>query len=535
MYRIIFTVQNQKKRVLSLLSLLAYVAAVGQLSEHTVDAEGMPNEPTVAIANDSTLLAAANVDRFYTITQKYNSVYSDYDLSISKQQATSPYGVYGDPVLRYAGDTLFFAHLAKASGKEYGKWFDKIVLQKVVNTEKWTESSYSVGYNDEKMQDKPWLCAMQNGDMLVTWTEFDTYGSDDPKDRSRIRFAKYDSRDNKVTKAITISDTTGDCLDGDNTLEGATTAVGRSGRLYAVWSGYNEIYLDYSDDGGATWNKDKVIAKQVGGWDMAMPNVMRANGMPFIVCDTLRNRLFVTWADERDSSADIWMKYSDNEGDTWSSAIRLNLDQTSTHQYFPNIALDPNTGKVYVAYYDFKSSPSNTFYAISLAEMDTLGGIVNYQLTPYVSALPGTEVFFGDYLDISIKNSQLAVIYTVYDISQKTHVKLVQEHSLQDGIFYRVAISNTLAIRKNKVQTELVLNIEHPYKLKIKLDWVDKNSGKKIKYRCRLKDKSVKRGIDEVLGVLDLEKEDELLLLKYTFKDLETKNKYSRIVRYLTD
>ena len=511
------------------------LTAIAQLSEHTIDAEQMPNEPTVAIANDSVLYAAANVHNFYSIQQRVDGYKSTYEMNVNKQLAKSAYGVYGDPVLHYAADTLFFAHLAKAEGKVYGDWFDRIVLQKITNPTTWQEKSYSVGYNEGKMQDKPWLSATSEGDVLVTWTEFDAYGSDAPEDRSRIRFAKYESDKNAVSNAITISDTTGDCLDGDNTLEGATTAVGRGQKIFAVWSGYSNIYFDYSNDGGATWHIDRVIARQYEGWDMAMPNIMRANGMPFIVADTTRGRLFVTWADERNGNADVWAISSDDEGATWSKPLQLNLDKTTTHQYFPNIGLDAKTGAAYVAYYDFKSSPSNTFYSISLAKIDTQLRVQNYQITPYVNSLPGNSIFFGDYLDIDIRDSLLAVVYTTYDLNQRTKVKVVQEHTLQDGIFFGIAVSNTLAILRNKETTELMINIEHPYKLRYTLKWLKEDTGEVFKYRSRQKDKQEKRGVDEVLATLDFGTGDRLLEFKYRFKDLETNGKYRRTIHYSAD
>ena len=102
-------------------------------------------------------------------------------------------------------------------------WFDRIVVQKIMDPHNWKEKSYSVGYNGNKMQDKPWLSsdnhsAEYNGNLYVTWTEFDKYGSDNQADRSRIRFSKYDPKSDSFSSAVTISDTTGDCLDSDNTL-----------------------------------------------------------------------------------------------------------------------------------------------------------------------------------------------------------------------------------------------------------------------------------------------------------------------------
>jgi hypothetical protein len=499
----------------------------GQITQTVLDQSGNPNEPTVCFdkVNDSVVYAASNIDNFYS--------YNVGSRLIQTQKATSVLGVYGDPVLHWSDSDVFFAHLSKTEGKGYGDWFDRIVVQQISKVNTWQERSFSVGYNRGKMQDKPWLSSDEHserkGNVYVTWTEFDTYGSDDPDDFSRIRFAGLEQGNDSFSEAVTISDTVGDCLDGDHTLEGATTAVDSSGTIYAVWAGHDNIYFDKSKDGGVSWGRDKVIAQQIEGWDMDMPNIVRANGMPFIVSDISRDILYVCWADERNGNADIWLKYSRDRGDTWSNAIQLNLDKTTTHQYFPNIAVDQLAGKVYVAYYDFKSSTTNSFYTISLASYIAGGKVSNVQLTPFVIPLPGKKLFYGDYLDIDIHNDKLAVVYTAYDLNQKTEVNLITEETLSDGVFTATAINNTLAIIRNSDSAQILLNIEHPHKSKIKVR-VEAN-GKKKNYVFRGNYSGSKRGWDQLLGTLYVGNDERITTIKYRIKDMEIRNVYKRTIR----
>lgn len=518
-----------KKFVFSLTLVGAFSCASAQLTEIVVDNVNNPNEPSVCFShtNDSLLYAAANIRNFYTINHKNKSVH--------QQIATSKLGVYGDPVVHYTNQQLYFAHLSKTEGKSYGKWFDRIVVQRIESVQPWVEHSYSVGLNDHKMQDKPWLSSdntsgSRAGNIYVTWTEFDAYGSANPLDRSRIRFSVLRPQDTAFSTAITLSDTTGDCLDSDYTLEGANTCVDSDGTIYAVWAGHNNLYLDYSTDGGATWHEDQVIQTQVKGWDMEMPNIMRANGMPFIVADTHRNALYICWADERNGHADIWLTKSITKGQTWSKPILLNLDKTTTHQYFPNIAIDHATGSVYVAYYDFKTSPSNTFYSISLAQYDTAGYVSNTQLTPYVTALPGKKIFYGDYLDIDIHHHQLAVAYTAYDLSGKTSIKLITEKSLSDGIFGKIGINNTPAVLKNGDTAVVLLNVEHPHKTTVKIKTT--KNGKTKRYRFVARYAGTQTGWDDVLGTFPLDDQTTLTTLKYRIRDRAVRHVYKRTIRY---
>ena len=65
------------------------------------------------------------------------------------------------------------------------------------------------------------------------------------------------------TKAIKINEVDGDCIDSDNTTEGAVPAVGPEGELYVSWAGPAGLVFDRSFDGGKTWmDKDIFI---IGG------------------------------------------------------------------------------------------------------------------------------------------------------------------------------------------------------------------------------------------------------------------------------
>ena len=72
----------------------------------------------------------------------------------------------------------------------------------------------------------------------MTWTQFDAYDSADPKDSSIIVFSKSSDDGNTWTSPRRISKFGGDCLDGDNTVEGAMPALGKNERAICglVWS-----------------------------------------------------------------------------------------------------------------------------------------------------------------------------------------------------------------------------------------------------------------------------------------------------------
>lgn len=498
---------------------------VAQVSHITVDNIGRPNEPSVAIhPTNGKIISASNVDNLYI----------SLDHLTTKYKAISKYGVYGDPVLHFMDTTLFYTHLSKTEGKEYGDWFDRIVVQKIESISPWSETSYSVGFNDGKMQDKPWVSSDLHsknyaGNLYVTWTEFDKYGSADPNDFSRIRFSKLNQNSNSFSKAITISDSTGDCLDGDNTLEGATTAVGPDGEIYAVWSGHNKIWFDKSTDGGNSWSVDRIIANQPEGWDMDMPNIGRANGMPFIKCDKQRNVLYMCWADELNGNADIWLKYSKDKGKTWSKRVQISEDYHINNQYFPNLEIDTNTGKVFIAYYDQKHSDQNRFYDISVSSFDISQETVSTTMVTTQSIpLPGENIFYGDYIDIDIRGDRLAVIYTTY---------YNQTVAIEMALGQVSDFENTTSIEREPYSLSrddfsqidsisYYLNVKQTGKLKAKL--------KVGTFPFRHKSKKImtweQRNLNKDYHLFSLKK-DEPYRLKYKIRSTPFKKKYSRSIK----
>ncbi len=503
------------KYAFSILLILNMFLSQAQITKVKVNTKkNQPNEPSIAInpLNKAEIVAAANIDEIY-FSQDTGKTWIEFE-------AQSDLGIYGDPVLHYANNQLIYTHLSKTSGKKYGDWFDRIVVQKVSSLQPWEEKSYGVGYNNDKMQDKPWISSDEHskykGNIYCTWSEFDKYESKKEDDRSRIRFSRYNPVIDDFTEAVTISDTVGDCLDGDNTLEGAVSAVGTDGEVFVVWAAFGKLYFDKSTDQGETWGVDRIIAEQVKGWDMEMPHIFRANGMPFIHCNTKTNTIYLTWADEYNGNADIWLITSTDGGDTWSERIQLNLDNSNSHQYFANMAIDQNTDEVYVVYLDQRRSPENLFYDIYVSSYSFTNGVKEYRITPNSIPMSGTSFFFGDYLDIDVQDGLVAVVYPVYLLGNESNLEVatlspktfVPENAELKSIVNAITIDGS---------TKIYVNVHHPYSItgKVKTGYFLKNQT----YRFRHSFKGADVNIDQLIASFSTANVQKL---KYKLKDLNT-------------
>jgi hypothetical protein len=281
----------------------------------------------------------------------------------------------------------------------------------------------------------------------MAWTEFDAYESNAPTDSSRIRFARSTDHGASWSTAITVSDLGGNCLDGDDTVEGAVPAVGPEGQVYLSWAGHEQIYFDRSLDGGQTFGADRVVAPQPGGWSFAVSGIFRANGFPVTACDTSdsphRGRVYIAWSDQRAGAGDtnVYLISSDDQGDSWSAPVRVNDDSSGRHQFFHWLTVDPATGSLYLVFYDRRNTAGDATEVYLAQSTDGGASFVNTLIseTPFT---PWEGVFFGDYIDIVALDGRVHPIWMrmdAGDLSVWTADIRVTTDSMPPGYAFQLA------------------------------------------------------------------------------------------------
>ncbi len=375
-------------------------------------------EPSIAISKKNPqFIVAGNVmkDIHYS---------NDGGVTWTHKQLTSKHGVFGDPcIISDKGGLFYYLHLADPDNNRGTKHFlNQIVLQKSIdNGGSWTDGT-SIGLSKDTQQDKEWATTHPiSGEIYTTWTEFDHYGSKNPEHKSRILFSISEDEGKTFSTPICISEMEGDAIDDDYTTEGAVPAVDNEGIIYVSWAFDNKIIFDKSVDKGKTWLKhDRIIAKQVEGWNHDIPGIGRCNGMPVTAVDVsnsnFQGSIYVNWTDQRNgkNDTDVFLIKSSDQGATWSKPIRVNTDQTKTQQFFTWMSVDPITGYIYIVFYDRSRHTDNKTDVVLAVSKDGGNSFTNEVISeePFT---PTSSVFFGDYNNIDAYNGVIRPIWTRYE------------------------------------------------------------------------------------------------------------------------
>ncbi|MFI5253072.1 MAG: T9SS type A sorting domain-containing protein [Bacteroidota bacterium] len=408
--------------ILSILFLAAAHRAIAQYTNIQVNnpLHTTPEEVTIAInpTNPLNLAAGANISYSYYST--------DGGLTWNEQYLSSSYGVWGDPSVTFdALGNLYFGHLSNPPHPA-GYWIDRIVVQQSTDDGQTWDDGIGLGYSPpRKNQDKEWLAAdcttsPYRNNVYVAWTEFDAYGSANPTDSSRILFSRSTDVGGSWSTPIRVSDTGGNCLDGDSTVEGAVPAIGPNGEVYLSWGGPLGIMFDKSTDGGVTFGTDVFVTSQPGGWDFGIPGIYRANGMPVTACDVspspYRGNIYIQWSDQRNGidNTDIFFIKSTDQGATWGPVIQVNNDTSKHHQFFSWMTVDQTTGNICVVFYDRRNTTDSATEVYVATSHDGGETFANTKVSnsPFT---PRADVFFGDYTNIAASAGKIYPIWMRLD------------------------------------------------------------------------------------------------------------------------
>jgi hypothetical protein len=290
-------------------------------------------------------------------------------------------------------------------------------------------------------EDKPYIVSdttksRYSGNLYVGWTRWTLTDS-------KILLSRSTDVGKTWSKPIEIDNHPGLPRDDNGAAEGFDGVVAPDGTLYAVWSQDDQIMLAASRDGGKTFSHARAIL-HTGPTMFAVQTLERANGFPQIAIDPQTSRLYVTWSDYRNGDLDVFCSTSVDGGRTWTSAVRVNNDpiHNGAEQFFQWLAVDPSDGTADVVFYDRRGDPANRKQIVVLARsIDGGRSFSNYAWTD--EAFEAGDVFFGDYTGLAAFGGRVYGVWTEKpNDAAESDITSVDKHSGTHGTVVKVGVAD---------------------------------------------------------------------------------------------
>ncbi len=203
-----------------------------------------------------------------------------------------------------------------------------------------------------------------------------------------------------------------------NPTIGVNAATAPDGTVYAAWEDYSgrKIRVAKSTDGGATWAANHVVTSyrlNTASFFVSIPPQNIRGIVPFPMTAVAQGgahagRLYISYTDKDpvNANTNIYVRFSDDGGTTWSAEAKVNDDTVNAYHFHHSIVVAPN-GNVGVAFYDTRRDATNKktdrLFSISID-----GGVSfrrNVKLTGVqsnetVAGVDGNQ--YGDYQGIAV-------------------------------------------------------------------------------------------------------------------------------------
>ncbi len=298
-----------------------------------------------------------------------------------------------------SGDALMVSETTDG-GLSWGTWYPAVI-----------------NYDPDIFEDKEMMAcdrsgSIYDGNLYITWTRF-LYA---PSTETTITLVR--STDGGVTwdDPVAVSD--------DHGVQWSVPAVGPEGEVYVAWVKYydDEIRFDRSFDGGVTWGDD-ITVQQTGFASGYINPDLLIFAFPAMDVDITngpnRGNIYIAYTDDPNGDTDIFLTRSRNQGDTWTTPVRVNDDAigNGADQFHPWLVCDEN-GTLHLIFYDRRNDVPQNLLMDLYYTYSSDGGITwspNERITT-VSSNPALDSLdsglIGEYNGLAVFGGVIHPIWT---------------------------------------------------------------------------------------------------------------------------
>jgi hypothetical protein len=191
-----------------------------------------------------------------------------------------------------------------------------------------------------------------------------------------------------------------------NTI-GVNAAVGPDGTVYAAWEDFDRrrLEMDASFNGGQTWGTDRLVHNYrlaTEQFFISIPPQPQRGVLPMPMTATApagtpnAGRLYIAYFDSPaggGGGTNCYVRFSDNDGVTWSPERKVNDDATGAYNFHCAIAVGTD-GTVGVSFYTTRFDPTNRKAAQAISF--SFDGGIAWDVDTQVATRASDESGFGD-------------------------------------------------------------------------------------------------------------------------------------------
>ena len=257
-----------------------------------------------------------------------------------------------DPWLYWHNGTLYYAYLeyeANYFNNPHGGYLSQMTVAKSIdNGVTWIPVKAT---NNTYFADKETLVVGRDNMVYLAYDDVNI----DVNGNATVKVAR--SLDNGTSyEELSI-------IGEDEYFIGPYINLNASNDIFVAWSWIppegGNIYFSKSTDKGVSFEIPKMI--NLDGNYSAIESPGKTT-LPLIKFDPF-NRLYLVWADKYDqvyNTFDVYLRYSDDWGKTWSDRIRIN-PSIQGNQWNPDMVIDAN-GKLHIVYYSETNGQYRPYY-----------------------------------------------------------------------------------------------------------------------------------------------------------------------------
>ena len=212
-------------------------------------------------------------------------------------------------------------------------------------------------------------------------------------------------------------------------------ALNSEDHLYVVWLylepetlAWGNIELSKSLDGGNTFQESQFINDD-GNYSTSAPGKIT---LPVVRFDQ-DDRLYVLWADgfdQGENSFDVYLRYSDDFGATWSDRLRVN-PTVQGNQWNPEMAIDKH-GRLHIIYYDEQGEYYRPYYrTITFVGDERDSPIFSNPIPIADSTTSSSFTRPGEYMSIQLDSDQ--VPHIVWSDGRNNEMDIYYAHGIYES------------------------------------------------------------------------------------------------------